>query len=363
MAIIALIATVASSSAALAAGQPSYTVVSTASNGGVLAPLGYAGVMGGTTYPLTITPDPGYLIADVIVDGLSVGTTSLYAFYQVSANHTIHVKFAPIPAAAYDIAADAGPNGTISPLGTTTVTTGTDQSYAITPDAGFQVASLTIDGVPTAPSTSYTFAKVNAPHTISAAFSPLPTASSISINPIATSAPIGANLAFGATVLDQFSQPLSSNVTWTSSDNAIGSIDAASGLFTALSAGTVTISAASGNLAVSVAITVLPNAASLAAPANLEADALSPTQIKLSWKSPKNASIKEYRIYRRTGRKTISLSDQPIAITTANSYIDKGLNAGTTYAYAVVAVDTGGNISKLSKANSATTKNTSARKK
>lgn len=361
MAIIALIATAASSGTALAANQPVFTVVSSANNGGVLAPLGYAGVVGGSTYPLTIAPDPGYLIADIIVDGLSVATTSLYVFSQVSANHTIHVQFAPISAAAYEIAADAGPNGTISPLGTTTVVTGSDQTYAITPDAGFQIASLAIDGVPTTPSNSYTFSKVKAPHTISASFSPLPMANSITINPVASTANIGSNLSFGATVLDQYAQAYSSTITWTSSDSAIGSIDAASGLFTALSSGTVTVSAVSGNLTASMLITVLPNAATLAAPTDLEADAISSSQIKLSWKSSRNSSIKEYRIYRRTGKKPISSSEQPIAITTANGYTDRGLSAGTTYTYAVVAVDASGNISKLSKADYAATKRTSAK--
>jgi len=42
----------------------------------------------------TITPDTGYHVADVLVDGASVGATSTYQFTDVSANRTISATFA-----------------------------------------------------------------------------------------------------------------------------------------------------------------------------------------------------------------------------------------------------------------------------
>ena len=41
----------------------------------------------------TITPDSGYEIADVLVDGTSVGAVSSYTFDKVTADHTIEVSF------------------------------------------------------------------------------------------------------------------------------------------------------------------------------------------------------------------------------------------------------------------------------
>lgn len=49
---------------------------------------------GSKTY--TMTPDPGYYVADVLVDGKSVGSVTSYPFNEVTSDHTIHVEFAAI---------------------------------------------------------------------------------------------------------------------------------------------------------------------------------------------------------------------------------------------------------------------------
>ena len=50
---------------------------------------------GSQTY--VITPGTGYQIADVIVDGQSVGSVATYTFSNVTCRHTIEAKFAPTP--------------------------------------------------------------------------------------------------------------------------------------------------------------------------------------------------------------------------------------------------------------------------
>ncbi len=47
---------------------------------------------GSKTY--TITPQAGYKIADVLVDGVSVGVVATYTFSSVTTNHKIEAKFA-----------------------------------------------------------------------------------------------------------------------------------------------------------------------------------------------------------------------------------------------------------------------------
>jgi hypothetical protein len=72
---------------------------------------------------------------------------------------------------SYTITAAAGSNGSVTPSGVTTVAQGASQSYTITPNSGFAVATLEVDGAMVAKSTTHTFTNVQANHTISATFS------------------------------------------------------------------------------------------------------------------------------------------------------------------------------------------------
>ena len=66
----------------------------TADEHGKIDPLGTITVPKGESKTFTITPDSGYYIKDVLVDGKSVGAVSTYTFKEVVANHTIHATFA-----------------------------------------------------------------------------------------------------------------------------------------------------------------------------------------------------------------------------------------------------------------------------
>ena len=70
----------------------------------------------------------------------------------------------------FTITASAGSGGSISPSGTVTVNQGASQSFTITPNSGYNVSSVTVDGASQGAITSYTFSNVQANHTISAAF-------------------------------------------------------------------------------------------------------------------------------------------------------------------------------------------------
>ena len=48
----------------------------------------------GASQTFSFTPDTGYHVADVMVDGTSVGAAPNYTFTNVTANHTIAVTFA-----------------------------------------------------------------------------------------------------------------------------------------------------------------------------------------------------------------------------------------------------------------------------
>ena len=89
-----------------------YTVTPTAGMGGAISPSDPQVVAAGGDSPLfAVTPSAGYRLADVVVDGVSVGAVGAYQFTGVDSDHSIWALFAPD---TYDIVPSAGPNGSIS---------------------------------------------------------------------------------------------------------------------------------------------------------------------------------------------------------------------------------------------------------
>jgi len=71
------------------------------------------------------------------------------------------------------IIASAGAGGSIAPSGTVTVSYGSNQSFTITPNRGYKIINVTVDGVSIGPVNNYLFGNVMANHTIKASFGPL----------------------------------------------------------------------------------------------------------------------------------------------------------------------------------------------
>ena len=70
----------------------------------------------------------------------------------------------------HTIKAASGANGTVSPSGWTSVREGWDQTFTITPDKGYAVAKVLVDGKSVGAVMSYTFKNVTKDHTIEAVF-------------------------------------------------------------------------------------------------------------------------------------------------------------------------------------------------
>ena len=226
-----------------------FTVTASAGSNGTVTPAGVNSENYGSTPGFSITPAANYHVADVLVDGVSVGAVTSYNFPAITANHTISATFAintytlsytvaangsitgsssqtvnsgsngtlvvalpnsgfhfvswsdgvptasrtdlnvtanlsvtatfaanGVAPATYSIVASAGANGNVTPVGTTTVNSGATQSYTITPNAGYSVSTVIVDGAVLSGviinpiTSSYTFSNVSANHTISATF-------------------------------------------------------------------------------------------------------------------------------------------------------------------------------------------------
>ena len=159
--------------ATFSANTATYTITATAGTGGSLTPSGSTTVNSGSSQAYAIAPSSGYSIASVLVDGASVGAVSSYTFSNVAANHTISATFSANPV-KYTITATAGTGGGLTPSGSTTVNSGSSQTYAIAPSSGYSIASVLVDGASVGAVSSYTFSKVTANHTISATFTANP---------------------------------------------------------------------------------------------------------------------------------------------------------------------------------------------
>ena len=88
-----------------------YSISSTASGSGTISPAGVTAVTEGENQTYTITPDSGYQIADVSVDGLSQGVLAAFTFPAVDGDHTIVARFEAVVAVSFDGGiTDAGSN-------------------------------------------------------------------------------------------------------------------------------------------------------------------------------------------------------------------------------------------------------------
>lgn len=79
-------------------------------------------------------------------------------------------EYTPQTPITYTLDASAGASGKLSPTGSIIVEEGSALSFHITPDAGYQVKDVLVDGHSQGPITSYIFSNIQANHTIEASF-------------------------------------------------------------------------------------------------------------------------------------------------------------------------------------------------
>ena len=146
----------------------SYSITPSGGTGGTISPSPDVSVTYGGTKTFTITPDTGYRISSVLVDGVAVGAVTTYTFTNVKANHSLSASFAKI---TYTINASvAGSGGSISPANTLNVLYGGNGVFTLTPNTGYHVSNVVVDGASVGPVSSYTFSNISANHSIVASF-------------------------------------------------------------------------------------------------------------------------------------------------------------------------------------------------
>ncbi|MFZ2654451.1 MAG: hypothetical protein WAX69_06005, partial [Victivallales bacterium] len=111
-----------------------FLITSSAGANGTITASGAVAYNGSKTF--TITPDANYRVADVLVDGVSVGAIKTYTFTAVKANHEIVASFA---------------------LATATLTMANDTHGSTTPIAGGTVVTASPIPIKATPATGYVF--------------------------------------------------------------------------------------------------------------------------------------------------------------------------------------------------------------
>lgn len=161
--------------------QTEHTITATAGEGGTISPSGSVKVRDTGSQTFTITPNSGYRIKDVTVDGVSQGALTTYLFENVTNDHSITVTFAKESSGggdggdgggttSYIIEASAGVGGSISPNGKVRVTRNSDKAFTITPDEGYMISDVLVDGESVGAVSRYTFKDIRANHEIEVIF-------------------------------------------------------------------------------------------------------------------------------------------------------------------------------------------------
>ncbi|MDR2091642.1 MAG: S8 family serine peptidase [Clostridiales bacterium] len=130
----------------------SYNVTASAGAGGTIDNSGTVKLYSGESMTYTFTPNDGYEVDGVFVNGSKVGEAEYgdsdsYTFTNVKQDSTIHIEFKRINFdGTYYIFAEAGEGGTISPSGTVELSYGDSQTFTVTPNAGYRVSGVFVDG-------------------------------------------------------------------------------------------------------------------------------------------------------------------------------------------------------------------------
>lgn len=145
---------------------PAHTIVAEAKENGTISPSGPVEVKCGDGATFNIKANPHYEVGDILVDSVPVGAVSTYTFKNVEAGHTISASFVRAP--VIDVVGTE--HGSVSPSGKIKVRYLSDQTFTITPDLGYLISDVLVDGASVGAVESYTFKGVSNDHKLAAIF-------------------------------------------------------------------------------------------------------------------------------------------------------------------------------------------------
>ena len=123
------------------------TVTASAGAGGTITPSGAIVLPVGSNLTLTVTPDTGFHLNKLVVDGKNDSAAPSYAFENLTKNHKIAAKF---KRNVYTVTASAADGFRIKPSGSLSLPYGKVKTFKIVPPAAGAIPYATVDGDPVA---------------------------------------------------------------------------------------------------------------------------------------------------------------------------------------------------------------------
>lgn len=173
-----------------------YAVYVEPTENGTVSPNGKNTITAVDRHTYVFTPDDGYRVKDVIVNGASVGAVLFYTFCEVSADQTLRVEFEKIK---HTVTVLCGENGSVDLTGAVFVEHGENLTVNITPTKRYGIDFVKVNGVPVEAKNSLTLANVTTDAVVEIAFKPVTvtvTTESIGSGSVTPSfeAPVGENV-------------------------------------------------------------------------------------------------------------------------------------------------------------------------
>lgn len=158
-----------------------YIITATAGANGTITPTGDIEKQYEESQLFEFVPNTGYHVSKIVVDGNALVGSEFesakangYTFSNIEDDHSIRVEF---EINTYTITVTAGANGTIDPNEDVVINYGESQKFTFTPDSGFHVSKIIVDGnelegsaFESAKINGYTFSNITSTHTIKVEF-------------------------------------------------------------------------------------------------------------------------------------------------------------------------------------------------
>ena len=172
-----------------------WIIHATSTPNGTISPSGLVNVPDGGDQKFAMTPDAGFRVSDVRVDGGSVGSVSSYTFYNVTANHTISAQFSKI--SGQHVVNATADDWTINyPPGKITYPEGSNKTYITESKPGADLTDVMVDNSSKGSVPSYIFTNISASHDILTEGTPSPGQIHVFINATPASGKIPLSVRF-----------------------------------------------------------------------------------------------------------------------------------------------------------------------
>ena len=184
-----------------------YEMTIVQSENGTITSDGNTEIVYGDNVKITFTPNDGYHVDKIVVDGVELSGDELnnaikngYLFTNINSNHTISATYA---INTYIFTTITDQNGTINTTGGSKVEYGQDKTFTFVPNKGYKINEVYIDGINMGSITTYTFEDVTEEHEIYVTFTKVRYPITVTVIGEGT-ASSNANVIYGASVTFYF---------------------------------------------------------------------------------------------------------------------------------------------------------------